>query len=56
MKSTPPPPSPEGELMETFGKLANSSLNLYPPPSPEGELMETIDRVRLVGLNKTAEK
>ena len=27
-----------------------------PPPSLEGELMETILCVRLVGLNKTAEK
>ena len=38
------PPSPEGELMETFFNLPCVEVegNLYSPPSPEGELMETL--------------
>ena len=37
-----PPPSPEGELMETTRGGQNLDLTSHiPPPSPEGELMET---------------
>ena len=51
-----PPPSPEGELMETLKRNRQNQLPSFPPPSPEGELMETKLLVRLVGLNKTAKK
>ena len=41
-----PPPSPEGELMETNGKsFCLFCFCSYPPPSPEGELMETMQHV-----------
>ena len=36
-----PPPSPEGELMETKGSKDHRNVFSSPPPSPEGELMET---------------
>jgi hypothetical protein len=35
------PPSPEGELMETFDISINDT-SPGSPPSPEGELMETL--------------
>ena len=35
------PPSPEGELMETF-ESTRPELTSRSPPSPEGELMETL--------------
>ena len=39
-----PPPSPEGELMETSRiKSRHNFFLLNPPPSPEGELMETLE-------------
>ena len=47
-----PPPSPEGELMETASIWGSESLavswfkNVAPPPSPEGELMETLSTFR----------
>ena len=39
-----PPPSPEGELMETINSAFSDSTGFSPPPSPEGELMETFFR------------
>jgi len=38
---TYPPPSLEGELMETLLAVYFLSLFFLPPPSLEGELMET---------------
>ena len=52
-----PPPSLEGELMETPSETRTLNIRYsYPPPSLEGELMETFQPVRLVGLHKTAVK
>ena len=44
VENTPltPPPSPEGELMETIALPSKrKAVESFPPPSPEGELMET---------------
>ena len=45
-----PPPSPEGELMETFFPFHTRVFCPFnisnPPPSPEGELMETSNSAR----------
>ena len=52
-KRSYPPPSPEGELMETIANVLDiRRINICnPPPSPEGELMETWYDVNFLKLH-----